>query len=40
MIGDTVFAVGAAAFVYFALDLMLRRREKMKLPATVASETV
>ena len=26
MIGDTVFAVGAIAFVYFALDLMLRHR--------------
>src|SRR5438477_12181077 len=34
MIGDTVFAVGAISFVYFALDLMLRRRAKVKLPAT------
>lgn len=28
MIGDTVFALGAISFVYFALDLMLRRPEK------------
>jgi nitric oxide reductase subunit B len=28
MIGDTIFALGAIAFVYFALNLMLRRPEK------------
>ncbi len=28
MIGDTVFALGAVSFVYFALDLMLRRPGK------------
>ena len=28
MIGDTVFALGALAFVYFALDLMWQRPEK------------
>jgi hypothetical protein len=34
MISDTVFAVGAIAFVYFALDLILCQRE-----ATVAART-
>src|SRR5205085_2529141 len=34
MIGDSIFAVGAVAFVYFALDLMWRRRAKVKAPAT------
>ena len=34
MIGDTVFAVGAIAFVYFAFDLILRQRG-----ATVAART-
>ena len=33
MIGDTVFALGAMAFVYFALDLMWQRRVKKVLPA-------
>jgi nitric oxide reductase subunit B len=28
MIGDTVFALGAIAFVYFALNLMWQRPEK------------
>src|SRR5499427_8101785 len=38
MIGDTIFAVGAIAFVYFALGLMLRRREKVTVRANVAAE--
>jgi len=40
MIGDTVFAVGAISFVYFALGLMWRRREKVALPSAVAVEPV
>jgi nitric oxide reductase subunit B len=39
MIGDTVFAVGAVAFVYFALDLILRRTTKIKVRSEVAAET-
>ena len=38
MIGDTVFAVGAIAFVYFALDMMLRRREKKAVPLPISAE--
>ena len=38
MIGDTVFAVGAIAFVYFALDLMLRRKTRVKVPAGAVTE--
>jgi hypothetical protein len=34
MIGDTIFAIGAGAFVYFALDLMWRRKARVKAPAT------
>lgn len=34
MIGDTIFALGAISFVYFALGLMLRRPEKV--PVTTA----
>jgi nitric oxide reductase subunit B len=33
MIGDTVFALGAVSFVYFALDLMLQRPGKVALPS-------
>ena len=41
MIGDTVFAVGAIAFVYFALDLMLRQRgARVAVRTEVAVETV
>src|SRR5262245_46778815 len=41
MIGDTVFAVGAIAFVYFALDLMLRnRRAPVAVRTDGAVETV
>ena len=42
MIGDTVFALGALAFVYFALDLMWQRPEKkaVVVPAEVAAEVV
>jgi len=39
MIGDPIFAVGAGAFVYFALDLMLRRTAKLKLRREAAAET-
>jgi hypothetical protein len=28
MIGDTIFALGAISFVYFAIDLMLQRPGK------------
>jgi nitric oxide reductase subunit B len=41
MIGDTVFAVGAIAFVYFALDSMLRQRgARVAVRTEVAVETV
>ena len=42
MIGDTVFALSAIAFVYFALDLMWQRPEKkaVAIPAEVAAEVV
>ncbi len=33
VLGDTVFAAGAVAFVWFALDLMLRRTKKEKIEA-------
>jgi nitric oxide reductase subunit B len=42
MIGDTIFALGAISFVYFALDLMFRRSDKtvavipVTAPATAA----
>ena len=40
MIGDTIFAVGAGAFVYFALDLMWGRRTEVKVPASrIATES-
>lgn len=40
MIGDTIFAVGAISFVYFALDLMFRRPGKTveTIPATARVE--
>ena len=38
MIGDTVFALGAISFVYFALSLMWQRPEKKA--ATVPVEAV
>ncbi len=41
MIGDTVFAVGAISFVYFALDLILRQRgARVAVRTDVAVETV
>ena len=41
MFGDTVFAVGAPSFVYFALDLMLRQRgARVAVRADVVVETV
>nr|ABI21605.1 hypothetical protein [uncultured organism] len=38
MIGDTVFAVGAIAFVYFALGLMLRRKARLEVPVPVPEQ--
>jgi nitric oxide reductase subunit B len=38
MIGDTIFAVGAGSFVYFALDLMWRRRVRLPLPGVTAEQ--
>ena len=38
MIGDTIFALGAVSFVYFALSLMWQRPEKKA--ATVPAEAV
>jgi len=38
MVGDTVFAVGAIAFVYFALDMMLRRDTRKPLPLPISAE--
>jgi nitric oxide reductase subunit B len=41
MIGDTIFAVGAIAFVYFALDLIVRQRgARVAVRSDVAVETV
>ena len=41
MIGDTVFAAGAIAFVYFAFDLIVRQRGvRVAVPAEVAMEPV
>jgi nitric oxide reductase subunit B len=41
MIGDTVFAVGAISFVYFALDLIVRQRgARVAVRTEVAVETV
>src|SRR6185436_19842602 len=37
MIGDTVFAVGAIAFVYFALDMMVRQRGTRVTASTKAA---
>jgi nitric oxide reductase subunit B len=34
MIGDTVFAVGAVAFVWFALSIMFRKGEKQRAAST------
>jgi nitric oxide reductase subunit B len=34
MLGDTVFAIGAVAFVWFALGVMLRKGEKQRAPTT------
>jgi len=39
MIGDTVFAVGAVAFVYFAFDLIVRQRSA-KVPARAEAPVV
>jgi hypothetical protein len=35
MFGDTVFAIGAVAFVYFAVNLIFRPRKKEKMIAAV-----
>ena len=34
MLGDTVFAVGAVAWVWFAIQLMITKGEKMAQPAS------
>ncbi len=40
MVGDTIFALGALSFVYFALDLMFRRPANTvtQISATAPSE--
>ena len=40
MIGDTIFAVGAGFFVYFALDLMWKRAQRRKIPVSASAEAV
>ena len=40
MIGDTIFALGAISFVYFALNLMWQRPEKKSATIPVAVEVV
>jgi nitric oxide reductase subunit B len=40
MIGDTVFALGAISFVYFALNLMWQRPDKMATTVPAAGEVV
>jgi nitric oxide reductase large subunit len=40
MIGDTIFALGAISFVYFALDLMWQRPEKKAAIVPAAAEVV
>ncbi len=39
IVGDTVFAVGAVAFVYFALDLIFRRPKSQKAAFQALTET-
>jgi nitric oxide reductase subunit B len=38
VIGDTIFAIGAAAFVWFALSLMFSKPKKENLPVGVMAE--
>jgi nitric oxide reductase subunit B len=40
MIGDTIFALGAISFVYFALNLMWQRADKKTAPVAAAFEVV
>ena len=40
MIGDTIFALGAISFVYFALNLMWQRPDKKAATAPEAAEFV
>ncbi|MCM3870471.1 MAG: nitric-oxide reductase large subunit [Pyrinomonadaceae bacterium] len=40
MIGDTIFALGAISFVYFAINLMWQRPEKKVTPIPVPAEVV
>jgi len=40
MIGDTIFAVGALAFVYFTIGLIWRRGEKQERAVRTAVEAV
>ncbi|MBL8170597.1 MAG: cbb3-type cytochrome c oxidase subunit I, partial [Acidobacteria bacterium] len=39
IVGDTVFAIGAVAFVYFALDLIFRRPKSQKAALHALPET-
>ena len=36
MLGDTVFAIGAVAWVYFAINLMITKGERQAVPASEA----
>jgi len=40
MIGDTIFALGAIVFVYFALNLMWQRPDKKAVIVPVAAAEV
>jgi len=40
MIGDSIFALGAISFVYFALNLMWQRPKKIVAPVPVPAEVV
>jgi len=39
IIGDTVFAIGAVAFVYFAVDLIFKRPKSRKAVGAALPET-
>ena len=40
MFGDTIFAIGAVAFVWFALSLMITKPKTEELPETVVPVAV
>ncbi|MGI9166361.1 MAG: hypothetical protein ACR2G5_08245 [Pyrinomonadaceae bacterium] len=40
MIGDTIFALGAISFVYFALNLMWQRPETITASVPAVAEVV